>query len=411
MSHDSTIAPSCKDSRTFRSRVRDLLLAGSRAPQQITSNLSTRLASLAAFALITASTGLGGYYAWSVGEHHGSFVAALFVCFAVGLELCKPLAFSATFEAFRSWSPVRGIALGLLALVAVAYSLTAELSLMATSRSDAVAQREAAVKAASNIEAAALRASEQYERAKSEFANLPAARPAAELQSEIDALLLRPGTNGCVAIDGKVTREVCPKVAELRTEKARAERRAQLAQTLAAPVLANTVNTSQQAVSKSDPAAAALAAYLALLGFVVAPALLSEWFVLIPVLALEIGSTLSVLLVQSISPAPGVTGTRTVSNRKREHSQQVEPEPVVQVVQACKDSGSEVPGTALEDVKNRVLVELKAAGGSKVASERGLAKLIGTSKPTARRALQSLVMAGVVAAEAGRNGTLLRLVA
>jgi len=333
----------------------------------------------------------------------------LFVCFAAGLELAKPLSVAAALSAFRSLSLVRGVAFAVLALVAVVYSLTAELSLMAASRSDTVAQREAVLKAAADAESTARRAAERYERAKTELAALPAARPVGELQAEIDALLLRPGANGCVAVDGRVTREVCPKVADLRTEKARAERRAELEQLLAAPL--PTADASQPAVGKPDPAASALAAYLAMLGFVVAPAVLSEWFVLVPVLALEVGSTLSVLLAQSVAPAPRVSATQTFADRKHEHPEHTEPEPVVHVVQARPVEVSEPQPTVRHDVKKRIVNQLKANGGSAHASERGLAKLIGTSKPTARRALQGLIAAGVIACEAGRNGTLLRLVA
>jgi DNA-binding GntR family transcriptional regulator len=64
-----------------------------------------------------------------------------------------------------------------------------------------------------------------------------------------------------------------------------------------------------------------------------------------------------------------------------------------------------------EKVKTAIVDQLKKSGGSTSSSERGLAKLIGTSRPTVRRAVNGLVLAGVLAAEATRNGTMLRLVA
>jgi hypothetical protein len=337
----------------------------------------------------------------------------LFVCFAAGLELAKPLSVAAALSAFRSLSLVRGVAFAVLALVAVVYSLTAELSLMAASRSDTVAQREAVLKAAADAESTARRAAERYERAKTELAALPAARPVGELQAEIDALLLRPGANGCVAVDGRVTREVCPKVADLRTEKARAERRAELEQLLAAPL--PTADASQPAVGKPDPAASALAAYLALLGIVVAPAVLSEWFVLVPVLALEVGSAFSVLLVQSVAPAPGVAATRQVvqvaANRKEPVVQPAAQKPAVQVVRPANLAVSKEVDHVREKVKVAIVDQLKASGGFVSGGERGLAKLVGANRSTMRRAINGLVMAGVVVAEATRNGTLLRLAA
>ena len=62
--------------------------------------------------------------------------------------LSMRFAVAAAFAAFRSWAVMRGLALALLALVAIVYSLSAELSLMAGARGDVVAQRAADAKAA-----------------------------------------------------------------------------------------------------------------------------------------------------------------------------------------------------------------------------------------------------------------------
>ncbi|MEI9901809.1 MAG: hypothetical protein WDN31_18795 [Hyphomicrobium sp.] len=71
--------------------------------------------------------------------------------------------------------------------------------------------------------------------------------------------------------------------------------------------------------------------------------------------------------------------------------------------------------TGLTDERDRVkaaLVDhLKTKGGSVAQSERGLAALIGASRPTVRRAINGLAVAGIIAAEATRQGTLIRLVA
>jgi len=64
-----------------------------------------------------------------------------------------------------------------------------------------------------------------------------------------------------------------------------------------------------------------------------------------------------------------------------------------------------------EKVKRAILNQLDQRGGSLGKSERGIAALIGASRPTVRRAINGLVLAGLVAAEASRNGTMLRLVA
>jgi hypothetical protein len=53
----------------------------------------------------------------------------------------QTMAVAAAFTAFRRFAVVRGSALALLAAVSIAYSLSAELSLMATAWTDLVAQR------------------------------------------------------------------------------------------------------------------------------------------------------------------------------------------------------------------------------------------------------------------------------
>lgn len=406
MTNQSTIASSCLSRLSERVRINGL-------PRPTSTAFSTpvrAIAQISAACLVIASTGLGGYYAWTIGYSHGALLAGLFVAFAVGLELAKPLAVATAFAAFRSWALARGVVLAVLALVAIAYSLTAELSLTAMTRGDLVATREASVRSRNDADGDRKRAIARYDAALAELATLAGGRPAREIQAEIDSLLLRPGANNCTVIDGRVTREVCPKVAELRKDLARAERRVELEAVIATPLpIARATEADEgHSIKDADPGARALSTYLALLGIVIAPAVLGEWLVLVPVLALEVGSAFAGVLVQSVS------GPRVVQasvNRKQPVVQPVVQESAVQVVHADETSPSEGQATTLATVKNQIVRQLASSGGSKVASERGLAKLIGTSKPTARRALQSLVLAGVIAAEAGRNGTLLRLVA
>ena len=66
---------------------------------------------------------------------------------------------------------------------------------------------------------------------------------------------------------------------------------------------------------------------------------------------------------------------------------------------------------ATERVKNAIVAQLAERGGPAPVSQRGLAALLNTSRPTVRRAIHGLVLTGIVAAEATRNGTMLRLVA
>ena len=273
----STLVSACRSLFSGHRARRDLALTSS--PSVSTSILGK----FAAGALICASAGLGATYAWTSGAHHGPVLAGLLVLFALGLEVCKPLSISYAFDAFRQWRVVQGAALALLGLVAVTYSLTAELSLMAQSRGDLVAER-------TQLSDTSAKASDRYDRSKLEPLTLPTTRPKAELDAKIAGLLQTPGADGCKEINGKVTRDVCPQVAELKVEAARAERR----EKLEAVMEAAERDTATAPVAKvADPGAAALSAYLALIGLVVDPKLLSNLLVLVGVLALEAGSALS----------------------------------------------------------------------------------------------------------------------
>ena len=367
MAHDTTFAPSCTG-RNFRASHFQRLADATSSFQ-----LAPILANLAASSLVAASAGLGAVYAWSTGSQHGIVLAVLFVLMAIALEIAKPLAVAASFTSFRSWAVVRGGALALLATVAVAYSLTAELTLMAGSRGDVVAQREATIKAAVTADTEARRARDRYEAAKAELVTLPAARPAAQLVAQIDGLLLTPGADNCAAINGKVTREVCPQVAELKAEKARAERRAELEMIIATPLPVMALATTHD-VREADPGAAALATYFAAMGFTLPAKLLTEWLALVPVLALEVGSAVAGVLVQAVSPIPTLRGQ---IRRSEIVTGTIEPQPVAHVGHGSKIEASDDTAHERERVKNAILGQLKERGGEVDGSQRGLAALIG----------------------------------
>ena len=132
------------------------------------------VASACAVGLVVASAGFGAVFAWQIGIQHGILLASLTVLFAVALEGIKPLAINAAILALGSWSFMRGAALLLLGTVAIVYSLTSELSLMAGSRGDLSAKREQA-------QDASRRAQESHQRAKQELATLKPSRPIGEL--------------------------------------------------------------------------------------------------------------------------------------------------------------------------------------------------------------------------------------
>jgi len=342
------------------------------------------LVSLAAGLLVISSAGMGCYYAWSQSQGHGPILAGLAVAMALGLELCKPFAFEAIFSSLRRLAIGQALAMAVLASLAVAYSLSAELSLIATSRGDAVAQRAANARAANSQE-------KHLQRVEAELAGLGLTRPIGEIAADMQSVLTAHKIEACEGWLPTKARTVCAEqVAPLKAELARAARREALERDMQA------LGTQAPGVSiTADPGAKALAVYLAALGLSVPADMLSEYLVLIAVLALEIGSALSVVLVKSVStpvrrsmgriaPAddhkPGKAGLSTVPDT---------------LDKALPSSPRAKPRSATETL---ITAALSDSGGKlSDATVRGLASKIGARKSTVHNALAGLMAAGIVA--------------
>jgi DNA-binding IclR family transcriptional regulator len=67
--------------------------------------------------------------------------------------------------------------------------------------------------------------------------------------------------------------------------------------------------------------------------------------------------------------------------------------------------------SAVTAAADAVLDHVRREGGAVAKSERGLARLIGQPRSTVRRAVHLLVAGGLLAIEASRSGSVLRLVA
>jgi hypothetical protein len=292
MLKQSTTNVSCKDSEKFASLTSTLTRFAS------TAFSTSTLVKLAAASLVVASAGFGAYYAGGLGAEQGTLLAVLSVAMALGLELAKPFGIAAAFDAFRNYRIAQGIAVALLGLVAVSYSLSAELSLWSSMRSDRIAERAAT----SNI---AVNARERHQRAILELDGQSAARTTDELQSLIDNVLADPRAGGFVAMDGPYTRQHCPQVAEWKSEQARGQRREQLQQTIRETEV---VMASGPVAKAADPGATALATYLAFFGLKVEPSLLTELLILVGVV--RFGAW------QCTRPRVGSVGVRSVSQRR-----------------------------------------------------------------------------------------------
>jgi hypothetical protein len=231
---------------------------------------------MSACLLVFASAGFGCVFAYQQAAHHGPALAGLAVAMALGLELAKPFAVESVFACLRRWAIVRALAMALLGAVAIAYSLTAELSLMATVRGDTAAEREA-------VGDARQKAQERYRRASAELATLAPSRPASELQALVA---------GRECDDSPKARALC-------AELGRSQRRAELETALAR---AEADSVTRPAVAAPDAGAASLSALLAVFGWTVPAGALVVWLVVVGVVALECGSALSVVLCRSTAP-------------------------------------------------------------------------------------------------------------
>jgi hypothetical protein len=400
---------SCKDSSAYNN--------GANGLGQIGSNPTKAIASTAATGLVFASCGFGAVFAWSTGVEHGWLMASLFVVFAVCLELSKPLAISAMFAAFSKWRVIRGVALALLASVGIAYSLTAEITLMSMVRGDMVAERMASTKAAKSVD-------NQRDRIEAELAKLANARPAATVKAEIGGILADQRLGDCRTLDGPRTKAACPRVSVLRAELGNADRREKLEADLAAlpsngPVLA--------IERPADPGAHAVGVYLAALGLAT-PTGLSEWMAAIGVIALEVGSALAGLLVGSVGP---VSERKTTPLVEQSSERQVDvrsegPQTAPSSEKPAQPSDQPDPNKPSKRTKKRkakrtrrdakrrlgnVVRLIEARGGKLTSTQQSMARQLRLSKTRVNELLRELEGAGRVKLRTSRAGTTVALVA
>jgi hypothetical protein len=377
-----------------------------------------------------ASAGFGCHFAYTQGVHHGAALAACAVAMALGLELAKPFAIEGVFSCLRTWAIGRALAMALLGFVAVAYSLTAELSLMASTRADGAAERTKASDTAKDDRAELARLTS--ERAAMAFTPATAETVTAAREAVAAAERTRKAECG----DGSAKQrgpncrareadEAAARAALTKTiaDKATTDRAAKL-DTDAASVRGRLANAAPVA-GTADPGAAALAGYLATFGLSVPPSLLAQWLVLVAVLALELGSALAVVLVRaagaphrSQSQRASVDGG-TVDNRDGRSVDSRAPGAAVSKPAPPKRAPLATPqrttrgqskgkrlgpsdAVSKADAGARIVDTLQAQGGRiEGGSVRGLAALIGGRKSTVHNALAALIGAGVVAKAAG----------
>jgi hypothetical protein len=134
-------------------------------PTSHSARTTAMLVTLASVLLVVASAGFGMLFAWQVGSRHDLTLGILSVAMAAGLELSKPFAISSAFAALRSWRVITATSLLLVGLLAIGYSLQAELTFMSMTRGDLVAER-------ASVRDAAQRAASRYQKAEADLAAL-----------------------------------------------------------------------------------------------------------------------------------------------------------------------------------------------------------------------------------------------
>ena len=261
---------------------------------------------------------------------------------------------------------------------------------MAATRADTSAQRTRASDTAANTKA-------RHATAQRELDALPVTRPAATVNAEIARLKITPRLAPCdhttASGFGPVSRRVCAQIASLTAEAATTTRRIELQAALAAAE--RDLAAAPLATSDADPAATALATYLGVLGVPSEVETLSKWLALVPVVALEVGSALAVVLAGG-APARHVPAKDVPSAS----------------VAAARDDDASVAAAARSPatrLKSALLEHLIAHGGSIRSGQRGLAKALGTSTTELHRTIHALAASGLVALSTFPSGTELRL--
>jgi hypothetical protein len=362
------------------------------------SSVPLNLAAVPAGCLVIASAGFGAVFAWQTGSTHGPLLGCLSVLMALGLEAAKPLAVSGMLDAAKSWQFARAGMLALLAAVAVLFSLTAELQLMARGRADGVAERQSETTRATDAQ----RVRDRLDR---ELAALPKpTRSVAELEPVIAGKLAsRRDLDGCTGwLPDAKARTICIEISTLKADKAKAESWETLRTRLDEAEATAATGTAKTA----DPGSAALAAYLEALGVKVDPSTLGNWLVLVGVIALEVGSALAGVLAKPMRAAslPG----HVSSQARAALPSPVQPPLAITAEPAATPATTGVADAgqgARHSARQKVIDAIKANGGTVTASQRELAARVGVSPARVGQVLSALAADGTVTLRTGTTST------
>ncbi len=189
----------------------------------------------------------------------------------------------------------------------ISYSLAAAIGFAASTRGETVMAKKLVVDNRKAWEA-------RIERTAQQLDQLSLPRPAGVIQVEIDALLRKPGADGCKAINGPVTNEICPKVDTLRKELAASQRAAELETALVED--GEKLQTAPVAALVADPQSATLSRLTAL-----GETEICDIIAMLVAILVETGSafgfTFVALASRSVSAAPAHALHRVRASRRR----------------------------------------------------------------------------------------------
>jgi hypothetical protein len=177
------------------------------------------------------------------------FDRALYATLSLAADLMKTALPLAGMILWRKRERIFAIVAVIFWIGAVAFSLSAAIGFAASTRGHTVASNEKLIESRKAWEAKIVRIEKRLDR-------LGTPRPADVIEAEIDGLLRTPGAESCDAINGPVTREVCPEVDRLRREVAASKEAARLEVDLVADRKA--FSEMADAIPVADPQSATL---------------------------------------------------------------------------------------------------------------------------------------------------------
>lgn len=225
---------------------------------ELNGSLSRPLGILAAATFIAASASQNALHGYELGLRTSQITATIFAAASVAGAIMAPVAIAASFSAFRRFQLIRGVVALTLAACCFVYAVNSSLGFVSGARDVAAAAR--------GVEA------DTYALAKAKVE---------AVNAELQQMASLPRGNR-------------------RTEKARAERRAQLENDRAD---AEQVIAAGTKATVADPAATALASYAGAAGWELDAAKLSPWLTLLAVVFFEVGAAASLIVVGALPAA------------------------------------------------------------------------------------------------------------